>query len=210
METPISEIFDKNRNHYLDQIAKLDFDAIKDTLGLLSYREQYALSFFNQIYEVGKEGIRDADGNQPDYMAHVILSKYLLLCPENPSRDTQWCAFREFKKTSHFTNINYFSSDTERAMTRAFAGRRNHVIEACEILNGIPMPGAFTYDLVYRFEALPRISLLLLYNDGDEDFDAYGTVLFQRRAEDYLDPESLAGTSAFLVKRLIEAMDAST
>ena len=205
-----SDIFEKNQKHYDDQIAGLDFDAIRDTLGLLSYGTRYALPFFNQTYEVGKDGIRDDRGNRPDYMTHVILSKYLLLCPENPGRDTQWCAFREFKKTSHFTNVNYFSSDTERAMTKAFAGKRDAVINACERLNGISTPDTFTYDLVYRFDALPRISLLLLYNDGDEEFGAYGTVLFQRHAEDYLDPESLAVTSACLVKRLTAAMDANS
>ena len=197
-----SEVFDRNQKHYDDQIASLDLDAVKDTLGLLHLGNRYALPFFDQTYEVGKDGIMDADRNKPDYIAHVICAKYLLLCPDNPGKDTQWCSFREFKKTSPFTNVNYFVSDTERAMTRAFAGRQNAALTACESFYGIPTPGAFTFDLVYRFDALPKVSLLLLYNDGDEEFEAYGTVLFQRRAEAYLDPESLAMTSAYLVKRL--------
>ena len=210
MATPLSDVFDKNRIHYLEQLSTLDFEKERDTLGLLSYEGAYTVSFFNQTYRLGSDGIFDASGNVPDYMAFVIISKYLLLCPDSLAINTQWCAFREFKKMSHFTNVNFFASDTERAMTRAFAGRRNDVVKACDRLNGIPMPGEFTYDLVYRFDALPRISLLLLYNDGDKDFDAYGTVLFQRHAEEYLDPESLAVTSACLVKQLSAAMDANS
>ena len=61
------------------------------------------------------------------------------------------------------------------------------------------------YDLAMQFQALPMISLLLLFNDGDADFPAYTTVLFQRQAEFYLDPESLAMTSAVLARRLTDA-----
>jgi len=59
-----------------------------------------------------------------------------------------------------------------------------------------------SYDLSYEFNALPRIALLLLFNDGDEEFPAKCTVLFQRHAEYYLDPESLAMTGACLAKYL--------
>ena len=53
-----------------------------------------------------------------------------------------------------------------------------------------------------QFQALPRIALLLSFNDGDEDFPPYSTVLFWRQAEYYLDPESLAMTSALLARQL--------
>ncbi len=58
------------------------------------------------------------------------------------------------------------------------------------------------YDLSYRFEALPRLSLLLLFNDADEDFPAKCMVLFEKHAEEYLDLESLAMTGAILVRNL--------
>jgi hypothetical protein len=56
--------------------------------------------------------------------------------------------------------------------------------------------------LVVQFKALPRISQLLLFNDSDEDFPGSATGLFQKQAEFYLDPESLAMTSAVLARRL--------
>ena len=51
-----------------------------------------------------------------------------------------------------------------------------------------------------KFQALPRIVLLLLFNDGDEEFPAKCTVLFERHAEHYRDPESLAMTSTWLAR----------
>jgi hypothetical protein len=55
------------------------------------------------------------------------------------------------------------------------------------------------------FAVLPRLSLLLLLNDADDNFPFDGKVLFQRQGEYYLDPESLAMTSGLLAKKLIEA-----
>jgi len=57
-----------------------------------------------------------------------------------------------------------------------------------------------------QLDALPRISLLLLYNDCDEEFPAQCTVLFQKHAEFYLDPESLVMTSAGLAKQLAQTI----
>jgi hypothetical protein len=58
------------------------------------------------------------------------------------------------------------------------------------------------YDLSMQFKALPRISLLMLFNDDDGEFPAQCTVLFQKHAELYLDPESLAMSGAFLARSL--------
>ena len=61
------------------------------------------------------------------------------------------------------------------------------------------------YDLSVSFTALPRLSLLLLVNDADDDFPTDCKVLFQRQGEYYLDPESLAMTSGLLAKKIIQA-----
>ena len=112
-------------------------------------------------------------------------------------------SFKDFKKTSHFLNLNYFISDTEKPIVQNFSGRLDALSTACEKFGGVPNDIGISYDLVMRFDALPRISLLLLFNDKDEEFPAQCSVLFQKQAEYYLDPESLVMTSAFLVKKLI-------
>jgi len=39
---------------------------------------------------------------------------------------------------------------------------------------------------------LPKVPVLLLFDDADEEFPAQCKVLFERRAKNYLDPECLA------------------
>ena len=147
---------------------------------------------------IAKEGFVDDSGAAPSYGACVILARYILGCPARIHRDENWCAFRDFKKASPFTNVNYFASDTERSVVTAFAGGIDPLFKAGAKLGGVREDGVFSYDLVMRFTALPRIGLPL-FNDGDEDFPAFGTALFQKQAEHYLDPESLAMASAVSV-----------
>ena len=197
-----SEIFEKHYNDYCAQIAKIDLDSVKERLGLRNDGEGMLLSFFNRDYSVSGNGIFDASGNRPSYGVCVIIAKYILLCPDRPYHDPEWVSFKDFKRTSHFTNVNFFRSDTERAIEKNFSGKLDRLSRASEELGGVHHDMEMTYDLSMKFNALPRISLLLLFNDGDEEFPAQCTVLFQKHSEFYLDPESLAMTGAALAKRL--------
>ena len=62
-----------------------------------------------------------------------------------------------------------------------------------------------SYQLAMRFDALPRVPVVLLFNDEDEEFPAEATILFERRAERFLDMECLAILGWMLADRLAEA-----
>ncbi|EFK10879.1 conserved hypothetical protein [delta proteobacterium NaphS2] len=197
-----SEIFEKHYNDYCAQIAKIDLDSVKERLGMRNEGEKMLLSFFNRDYSVSGNGIFDASGSRPSYGVCVIIAKYILLCPDRAYHDPEWVSFKDFKRTSHFTNVNFFRSDTEGAIEKNFSGKLDILSKAGKELGGIHQDMEMTYDLSMKFDALPRISLLLLFNDGDEEFPAQCTVLFQKHSEFYLDPESLAMTGAALAKSL--------
>jgi hypothetical protein len=202
-----SEIFEKHYKDYCAQITKVDFGSIKERLGIEcgDSGDQTIVPFYNRNYVVSNNGIVDASGNRPDYMVCVILSKYILLCPDQSHYHAEWASFKDLRKTSHFLNVNFFKSDTELAIAKHFSGRLDDLFKSCEKLGGIYHEMKTSYDLSMQFNALPRVSLLLLFNDGDEEFPAQCTVLFQRQSEFYLDPESLAMTGAFLARSLKNA-----
>ncbi len=200
-----SEIFEENYKGYLSQIASVDFASVKDRLDIQIENGIALIPFFDHTYQVSSQGIFDMNNKKADYMTSVVLSKYVLLCPDELVLDGEWCSFRDFKKESHFTNTNYFNSDTTQRITTHFSGRLNDLKAACQKINGVEQQMDLAYDVSVSFSAFPRLSLLLLMNDADEDFPADCKVLFQRQGEYYLDPESLAGTSAILAKKLILA-----
>lgn len=197
-----AEIFQRHYEDYLAQVVKVDLEAVAERLGLEREGDGFCLRFFGQPFLVSPKGLTDEAGGEPDYVAAVVLCQYILLCPEAPFPDERWSSFREFKAVSHFTNVNFFASDTERALGKVFAGRAGELRRACRALGGVEEPLDISYDCAYRFKALPRIDLLMLFNDGDEEFPADGTVLFLAQSEQYLDPESLIIASATLVKKL--------
>lgn len=201
-----SEIFEQHYRSYCKQIQDLDFGAIHQKLGLdLQESGRMVIPFFDRTYQVSSEGIRDPSGRAPNYMICVILSKYLLMCPDEPHENPVWVTFKDFKRTSHFLNVSYFTSDVEGTIVKSFSGRLDALERACEKLGGCRAGAQLSYDLSMRFEALPRISLLLLFNDSDDEFPAQCSVLFPQHAEHYLDPESLAMAAAVLAKRLAGA-----
>ncbi len=197
-----SEIFKKHYQDYLDKIGGVNPAAVTDILGIQAEQDRYPVPFLGTVYHVSQKGITDPEGQRPGYGLCVILARYILNCPPKVYTDTQWVAFRDFKQTSHFTNVNYFASDTEQAMVKHFSGNLPLLARACETAGGHPDTTQGSYDLAVSFQALPRIGLRLLFNDKDDEFDAQCKVLFHRHSEFYLDPESLAMTGAALAAAL--------
>ena len=57
-------------------------------------------------------------------------------------------------------------------------------------------------DLCYRFKALPKVDLLLLYWEGGEEFGARAAMLLDGGVLDYLDQEAIVFMAEAFVKRL--------
>lgn len=197
-----ADVFERHYEEYLARLAGIDLGSVAERLGLIQDKGRVYVMFFGGRYAVSAEGITDESGRAADYPTAVILCKYILGCPPAPHPDQSWVSFKDFKAASHFTNVNFFASDTERALVKGFAGRMAELRRACGSLGGEEKALETAYDFACQFRALPRIELLLLFNDADDEFPAQGTVLFWAQAEQYLDPESLAITSATLVRKL--------
>lgn len=197
-----ADIFETHYENYCRQIAALDFSSIKDALGMESDGDTAVIPFLGETYRVTGAGIADESGNRPDYGVCVILSKYLLRCPDVPVAGDEWASLKDFHKQSQFTNVNVFASDAELPIIRFFSGRIDALSDAARKLGGKPCEFGASYDMSMEFNALPKIKILLLFNDGDGEFPASCALLFQRRAEDYLDPESLIMVGIAFANRL--------
>lgn len=197
-----TDIFEENYAGYCETLAEIDLSNRGEILGAETHRDTIVIPFFDEKYIVSQKGISDENGNRPNYARCVILAQYVLRCPQIAHHETDWVAFRDLKKISHFTNVRFFQSDTEKPITDNFDQKKELLAEKCISLGGSQYDENSSYDLACIFKVLPKISLLLLFNDSDEDFPAACSVLFQKQAEHYLDPESLAMTSAMLARKL--------
>lgn len=195
-----SPVFEKTYQGYLKQITTIDVRSIQEKLGVQVEGNTTIIPLFGKPTRVSARGIIDQSGQRPSFDICVILCKYLLLCPDSTQKETEWIAYRDFKDAGPLTA--YFAHDVERSIAARFSGRLRELETAGRALGGCRPEMKFSHDVSMRFEALPRVPLLMLYNDADEEFPAQCSVLFERRAERYLDAECLAMVGRLLFTNL--------
>lgn len=183
-------VFEKTYQNYLEQLREISFKSIARDLGAKIEGNQITIPLFTNEYEVSVEGIADPQGQKPPHDICVILCKYILRCPDTPPKEQGWVSFRNFKDSGPL--IGYFTHDVEHAISACFSGRLNDLKKASDALGGYPAGLEVKYDLAVQFDALPKIPVMMLYNDEDEEFSATCSILFEARAEKYLDAECIA------------------
>jgi len=197
-------VFKKTYENYLAQVDRIDFNSVKKKLGVEVENNEMIIPLFGKPYKVFGAGISDPGGKQPMLDICVILCKYILLCPQIPPKKKDWVSFRDLKDSGPLTN--YFMNDVEQAIATYFNGRLGDMKNACRTLKGYSPDIEVSYDLSIQFDALPKVPIVMLFNDADDEFPAKCSVLFERRAENYLDPECLAMVGRCLFTYLKKAV----
>ena len=185
-----SHVFEQTYEDYLSRIAGLDFNFIADTLGVKVDGDAVIIPFFGKPYSVSTKAITDPSGKQPHLSICVILCQYLLMCPLIEPLGGNWMAFKDFKDAAPL--VQAFSNTVTRPIAEAFSGRVSELAAAGRKIGGYTPHDEFSYDLCIQVDALPKIPLLLLFNDQDDEFPAQCGVLFEKRTEKFLDMECLA------------------
>ncbi|MDY6822414.1 MAG: DUF3786 domain-containing protein [Thermodesulfobacteriota bacterium] len=193
-------VFRETYHNYLDRLRGLDPAGLATPLGVEMVDGVAVIPLLGESFRVSGDGIADAAGKRPTLDVCVILANYLLRCPaESPAAD-DWATYYGLKDAGPLAV--YFKQDVERAIASAFAGRIDALQAAGRAIDGRPAETDVACDLALSFSALPKVPLMLLFNDRDEEFSATVTVLFEQRAEAYLDPECLAMLGRHLFARL--------
>jgi hypothetical protein len=198
-----SSVFEKTYKDYLTQIVTLDLKSIAHKLKIELEGDEVIIPLFGKPHRVSQKGINDPSGKQPSLDVSVIIFKYLLMCPDTSPTEKEWVSYRDFKDSGPLTT--YFTNDVERAIVSYFTGKLSDMEIASKTLGGYLPDIKVTYDLSIQFDALPQVPILMLFNDADDEFPAKCSVLFQRRAEKYLDPESLSMVGRLLFLYLKKA-----
>lgn len=183
-------VYEQTYKDYLGRLANLDFHLLADRLAVNLDGQDAVIPFFDRIYRVSGRGITDPTGRQPHLSVSVILSKYLLMCPMIEPLAGTWMSYKDFKDAAPL--ISAFSNTVTRPIAETFSGRLTALETAGKKIGGYPPAEQFSYDLAMQFDALPKVPVLLLFNDRDEEFPAQCSILFEKRVEKFLDMECLA------------------
>ncbi|HMB31574.1 MAG TPA: DUF3786 domain-containing protein [Desulfohalobiaceae bacterium] len=186
----LSQAFQEVYDNYLKQIAEIDLANRAPLLGGQIEDQEMILPLLARSFRISSAGIVTTDGARPIHAESVVLSKYVLMCSEQISQSKEWVSYKDFKDAAPFAGA--YTNNVEKAIAKNFQGRLSLLKSACDELQGQKQEVDFSYQLIRRFQALPCLSLLLLFNDVDEEFPAESKVLFPNNAADYLDMECLA------------------
>jgi hypothetical protein len=195
--------FEETYRGYLARIGTIDLRVTRNRLGAEAEAGGLVVPLFGEPHRVGPAGVFGPDGRRPHLSVCVILCRYVLLCPPSAPIGGDWASFKDFRDAAPL--VGSFAHTVERAIARAFTGRADNLLRAAAGLGGQAPPDSFSHDVAIAIPALPKVPLLLLFNDADDEFPAVCSVLFERRAAAYLDMECLAMLGMQLARRLASA-----
>ncbi len=204
-ETAAGSVYNETYRYYLEQLKTMRFDGREDVLGISLDGEAVVVPYFGRAIRYTTDGLKDEAGRRPDFPDCVVVCRYLIMCPLFEPKQTEWVAYRDFPDAGPLT---VFWADTvEGSLARIFSGRVGELEKACDRLGGTMPEMEIACDLCRRFTPLPKMPLLLVFNDADDDFSASASLLFERRAATFLDAESQAILGHVLSSRLLAAVN---
>jgi len=196
-------VYNETYFYYLEQLKTMRFDGKEDVLGITLDGDAVVVPYFGKPIRLTADGLKDAAGRRPDFSDCVVVCRYLIMCPLFASTQKQWVAYRDFPDAGPLT---VFWADTvEGPLARTFSGRVSALEIACDGVGGSVPDMDIACDLCRCFIPLPRMPMLLVFNDADEEFPASASLLFEKRASTYLDAESQAILGHVLSNRLLAA-----
>lgn len=200
-----ASVFKQTYQSYLDEISGVDLAERAERLGAEISGEGLILPILNRRFRVSSKGVESLEGKRAEFAESVALFKYILMCPRSSPEAPEWVAYREFKDARPL--LDYFAHNCIGLIERRFSGKITELKSACEKLGGIVIEDEGGYDLSMLVTGLPKISMLLKFNDGDNEFPARSVLLFQRSTEAYLDMESVAILAVLLAGKLISHLE---
>jgi len=167
--------------------------------------QSIVIDFFNRKILVSKQGVMDAQGLELTPAVKVLLLKYLLMCPDRivgtPETTNKLLTFRELSNANPL--FSSFTTNTAKIIQTTFSGNLAKLKARCAQLGGTLVETA-SHDLSVRFRALPRIPVILNFNDREEMLPANASFLYHDNANTYLNLESLMVTCTYLTGLLIQ------
>lgn len=201
-ESDRPEAYEKVYQELLPRLARADLNEAAEALGLERRGQEVLVPCLGRLFAADRQGIRYADGGQAPVNHRIVIAYYLLHGGRGINAE-RYVPYRELPGGADFARS--LSQLVEERLARHFAGRLPELEQAARALGGRPAPELGAGDVVHHFEALPKLPLLLIFHDADQDFPARAQLLYDLTAPNFLDLECLAVLALLLVQALEEA-----
>ena len=140
------------------------------------------------------------NGQKVDFMGAILIARYLLQAGKEPVGQT-WVPYRDLKDGGQFSS--FIKANIEDKIAQMFGGNRGLLHVRLSALGAVAAPDGVRGDIALVIHPLPRLPVLCLFWDSDEEFPASFQFLFDKSASSYLDLESLAATLQYIYLKVI-------
>jgi hypothetical protein len=200
-ESNKSRVFEQTYQNYLTELSKIDYLARAPLLGLETVDDKLIIPLYDQLYHLSPAAVSSPATAQVSPAVRVILCRYVLSCPTIlPAISKRYMTYREFRDAGPL--VSYFTSNTNKTIESHFSRKPELLQQRCIDLGGVAEKNE-TCDFSFTFHALPRIPVILNFNDADDMFDASCSILYHESAQYFLDMECLAMTGTLLAGKLL-------
>ena len=193
------------REHLREKIANHDFETIAPGLGLTysadNGKDLLEIPYFERTVIMSRAGIVAGRAEEFDPWDEVLLYNYIYFSGSKPLSG-EWVGLESFPNS--LPKRVALEEGCHKRIHQLFAGAIPVLEAACQRLKGTPVLDGHNGDLAFKFQPLPRMPLLLLFWDEDQEegFEAQAKVLFDETALDYLDLEGLTFVAEKLADKL--------
>jgi hypothetical protein len=189
-----------------EALRRRDPRIVADNSGAVYYeieegQGRLQLRFFGRPYTITwpELEIFDPEDQTCSNPVQAALLQYLVLSDGTPLAH-RWVSLRELPNGAFYERA--FQSYSGNLVARHFKGDVEGFRAAARKLGGDPVELG---DAAFRFWALPRIPLVVVYWSGGDEFPASAQVLFDASAGHYHHVEMLAHLGAMICDQLIRA-----
>ncbi|MBF0319435.1 MAG: DUF3786 domain-containing protein [Nitrospirae bacterium] len=186
-------MFDKLK----EETAKLDLIKAAPAVGAAIMPDGITIKCLGKDFTVRHDGSVETDGTVNLWIKILLLIYIKTGDASEPAND--WVSFDRLKMG--IVKIGAFKKECEIPLTGMFIKDYQSAVAAIKSLGAVEAEGQPS-TAAWKLYLLPKIPVLILYWQGDEEFPSEVKVLFDSTAERYLDIESLV----FLLRELTIAL----
>jgi hypothetical protein len=158
------------------------------------------IPLFGRPCRVEPEGVW-RNGSRLDTTGSILVLRYLLQGGDAPIQNT-WLSYRDLKDGALFSS--FIRTHVEDRIAARFSEKAPALKGLLRSLGSSPVHGAVAADIVEVLTPLPRIPVLSIFRDRDEEFPAAFQFFFDASASSYLDLECLAALLHYICLNLTE------
>jgi hypothetical protein len=162
----------------------------------------FEVPFLDRIYRVDYPDFRFQEVGEgsapPPPLPEQVLILHYMAGGEDAPPSGDWVAYREIPGATF-----YYGAFVKRALDplkKVFGSEPKALSGPAAKLGGLPLGEG---DASFRFQPFPRVPMQVIVWQGDAEFPAEASILFDRSVVGYLSPEDIAWLAGMLVYRLI-------